>query len=286
MSRRHALAVAALLVVSGCAREDIGRSVPSCDPNLAGSTLLLSAQSVRDVEYVPCINDLKAGWSYEHLQARSGWARFWLSSDRVGDRFLEVTLQPACELGAAVQVPSDEGAVPLFADVARHDYVLSLVVIPEGAGAVNRTYALQLADDLSGSIVRDRVVRVTVDASDDATEERIGRALEGGYPVLVVGAREQEEGSVELYLPGAYDSVPEPERMPPAEALEEIEKTLGAPAYQATWHYLFRSGCVTYEFDARGPGVDTLPQDVASALGLYPIDPLREYGRDFGFVLP
>ena len=48
----------------------------------------------------------------------------------------------------------------------------------------------------------------------------------------------------------------------------------------------FRSACVTYEFDAEGPGVDTLPTDVQEALGLYPVDPLRAYGDQVGWVIP
>jgi hypothetical protein len=287
MRRRLAASVLGIAVmINGFAREDLGRRIPSCDPNEASSTILLEAQSVRDTEYIPCISDLKAGWSYEHVEARSGHARFWISSDRVGERFLEVTLRPACELGNALQMPSDEGTVPLFVDVTRFDYVVSAVVIPEGAGAVNRAYALQLADEIGASVLRSRAVRVTVDASDDPTEDRISRGLQSGSPVFVAGSREQEEATVELYLPPGGEELPPPQRLPLAEALEEIEDTLEDPVYEATWHYLFRSGCVTYEFDAHGLGVETLPQDVQAALGLYSVDGLRQYGEEFGYVLP
>jgi hypothetical protein len=284
MSRgRTVVALCVALAVSGCGNEQIGRSVPSCDPNQAGSTLLLAAQSVADAEYVPCVVDLKAGWEYEHLEAKRGRAVFWLSSDRVGERFVEVTLAPACDLGDAVQITSDEPGVPLFVDVERSDAVLSVVVIPEGAEGINRGYALRVADALSEETVRDRSVRVTVDASNDPTEDRLSRALEPGNPALVVGTREQEEGAVELHIPGRTG---DPPRLPLGDALEEIEDTLGAPRYRATWHYLFRSGCVTYEFDAKGAGIEALPGDVQEALGLYPLDPLREWGEELGYELP
>jgi hypothetical protein len=285
MRRRTALVLGSVVLLSGCARDVIGRTVPACDPDQVGSTVILEAQSVPDVEYVPCINDLKAGWTYEHLKAESGEARFWISSDRVGERFLEVRLQPACEIGDAAQVESDEGSVPLFVDVENSDYILSLVVIPEGADVGNRTYALELAVDLGSEVVEDRTVRVWVDASDDATQDRITRALEGGAPVLVVGPREREENLVELYLVDEEGAVQEPQRLSLGDALEEIEETLDEPSYEARWHYLFRSGCVTYTFDAHGPGIESLPREVQAALGLYPVDPLRELGAEYGYVV-
>jgi hypothetical protein len=284
MSRRSALlALAAALAVAGCARDDLGRRVPSCDPNEASATLLLSAQSVPDAEFIPCVNDLRVGWEYEHLEAERGRSRFWLSSDRVGERFLEVTVTGSCDLGDALQVRSDEADAPLLVDVRRSDAVLSVVVVPEGAEGLNRGYALRLADELSVETVANRTVRVTVDAGDDPTEDRISRALERGSPVFAVGVREREENTIELHLPNRRAT---PERLPLSEALQRIESGLGDPVYQATWHYLVRSACITYEFDARGPGVDTLPEQVQEALGLYPLDPLREYGRQLGYRIP
>jgi len=281
--RRALLALAAALAVSGCARNDLGRRVPSCDPNVASATVLLAAQSVPDVDFVPCVNDLRVGWEYEHLEAERGRSRFWLSSDRVGDRFLEVTLAGSCDLGDALQVRSDEPDAPLLIDVRRSDAVLSVVVVPEGAEGLNRGYALRLADDLSAATVANRTVRVTVDAGDDPTEDRISRSLERGSTVFVVGVREREENTVELHLANGRVA---PVRVSLAEALQRIEDTLGDPVYRATWHYLIRSGCITYEFDARGPGIDSLPEEVQEALGLYPLDPLREYGRQLGYRIP
>ena len=286
MSRRIVLLIGLAVLASGCGPEGLGRTVPSCDPDQATSTLILQAQTIPGLEYVPCVNDLKAGWEYEHLQARSGLARFWLSSDRVGERFLEVTLRPGCDLGEAVQVPSDEGDVPLFVDVERSDSVLSLVVIPEGVGAENRSYALQLAEDLAGESIANRVMRVVVDAAEGSTQDRIARAVDLGSPALVVGSREQEEGLVELHLAGRRGAPPQPRRLPLEDAIEEIEDALEEPAYRATWHYLFEGGCATYEIDARGPGVATIEEDVQAALGLYLLEPLREFGEQYGWVLP
>jgi len=282
--RRIAAVVVLALVASGCATQ-LGRRTPACDINRVDSTLILQAQSVADAEYVPCVGELKAGWDYEHAVVRSGQSMFWISSDRVGERFLEVTLESTCDIGDAVRVTSDEDPVPLYVDIRQSDVTVSLVVVPEGQDSAIEAYASAYADQLRGTVLRDREVQVRVDLSTDTTSARIDKALAAGYPVLVVGAREQEEGLAELHLPGP-DGAVDPVRVAPATALDAVEATLGGTRYEATWFYPFRSGCVTYEFDAEGPGVDTLPTDVQEALGLYPVDPLRAYGDQVGWVIP
>jgi hypothetical protein len=279
--RRLALIVAIALLGAGCA-DHLGRRAPSCDITSTSATLLLQAQSIPGTEYVPCVGELRAGWDYEHAVVRSGKSVFWISSDRVGERFLEVSLEPTCDLDGTVRATSDEGAVPLYVDVRRSDTSLSVVVVPEGDNPTTEAYASEVADLVRGSVLRDRPVGVRVDLSGLDTMRRIEQALEAGDPVLVVGPREREEGLAEMYLPGGG----EPERLEPTDALHEIEETLDDTVYEATWHYPFRDGCVTYEFDAKGPGVDTLPEEVQQALGLYPVDPLRAFGERVGWVLP
>lgn len=76
----------------------------------------------------------------------------------------------------------------------------------------------------------------------------------------------------------------------PTEADEEgltlyadIEKTLAGPdeegEYYGSWWYVFDGGCVEFAFDAEGPGVDTIDQDVREAFTFFrrgPIDDLVE----------
>ena len=106
MSRRYAATMLVLLAiaVSSCS-DQLGRSVPGCatDDNpsfgLAGG-IIVEMQAVATAEYVPCISVLQQGWEYRHLVPERGKSRFWLSSDRVGDDFLEVTLREVCDVAA------------------------------------------------------------------------------------------------------------------------------------------------------------------------------------------
>jgi hypothetical protein len=59
------------------------------------------------------VAELPAGWSYAGADIRSGWARFWLDSDRGGLHAVEVELTPTCDTSAAVEVrpaPDEAGA--------------------------------------------------------------------------------------------------------------------------------------------------------------------------------
>lgn len=278
--RRLAALVALCTVLTACSNDMIGRSVAACDN--PGGSLILAVQAVRGVEYVPCIVELPAGWEYEHLVARRGEARFWLHSDRVGDRFLTVTLAPTCDTSTAVAHRSDEPGIPKFVDVALDEATLTVAIIPEGTDdPLTAQYASRVADGVRGTSLRHRLVLVTVDAGQASTELRIRQALEARQPALVVGVRELEEQRVELHLPGR-----DPVRIDLESALAHIEDSIGDPRYIATWYYPFRNGCVTYEFDAKGPGIDRVDDEVADSLTLLPIDPFRAVAESEGFVLP
>jgi hypothetical protein len=275
----------AVVALASCSSE-LGRRVPWCD-DLNG-TMMLSAQAVPGSAYIPCLNDLKPGWSYEHLEAEDGRSRFWLTSDRLGTRFLEVSLERSCSLGNTRQIPSDEPAAALFTEVERAEFYLPITIVPEGEAVANRTYALDLADILGETIVEGRQVRVRLDAGADPTQERIDRALAEERPVFVVGTREVEERTVELHYPRPGSSAgPRVERgITLDDALHEIDEQLATPRYRATWLYLFDGGCVRYEFDAKGDGVAAIPGDAQEALGLLDLAVARRILADHGWDLP
>jgi hypothetical protein len=57
---------------------------------------------------VPCISTaLPLGWNFHHLEATNGSARFWLDSDRDGDKAVEVRLAASCDTAGTTEIPSD-----------------------------------------------------------------------------------------------------------------------------------------------------------------------------------
>jgi len=280
------LLLAAALVATGC-NSHLGRTVPGCNTVDINSATILMAQTVRGAEYNPCINELQPGWGYEHLESRSGQTRFWLSSDRVGDRFLEITFEGSCDLSSAVETSSDEPGIPLYVEEIEADFHIRITVIPEGDNQNYRAYAAEVAQEIGSSRVANRLVRARIDLSDLPTAERIRLALRDGQAVLIVGAREYEEGTVELHIlrPGGENPSVLP-GMSAAEAVEEVADPLDDPVYRALWYYPFENGCVTYRFDAKGAGADRISYEVKDALGFLLLAPLREYGEQVGYLIP
>lgn len=285
--RRVLVLILAVVASTACSDQGLGRQEPACDPTALSGALVLAAQSVPGTGYAPCIEDLKVGWSFEHLVARSGSSRFWLSSDRMGDRFVEVTLEATCDLGEAVEVESDEPAARRFDHVVRSDFSTTVVVVPEGNEPGARTYAVEISARISRTALAGRRLDATVDDGPLSTQERIDAALAAHLPVLVASARGREQQTVELQLPAPSGTAAAVHRtVPLAQALARIERQLDEPQYRATWYYRFDGGCVTYEIDARGPGVASVSSDIENALGLYPLAPAREWADQHGFVVP
>lgn len=74
----------------------------------ASNSVILMAQSVPTASSVPCIRTaLPLGWTFHHLDARNGMARFWLDSDRDGMEAIEVRLEASCDTAGATEIPSD-----------------------------------------------------------------------------------------------------------------------------------------------------------------------------------
>ena len=84
---------------------------PTCR---AQTVTVLMAQAVPTATAVPCIEALPTGLSFASAIAHNGEARFWLDSDRAGDRAVTVTLTGSCDTSSARPVPTDETGTERF----------------------------------------------------------------------------------------------------------------------------------------------------------------------------
>ena len=50
---------------------------------------------------MPCVNALPVGWTFVRLEANEPRKRFWLGSDRGGERAVSVAVDRVCDLGTA-----------------------------------------------------------------------------------------------------------------------------------------------------------------------------------------
>ena len=107
-----------LVILTACTVSPKDDALPGCDPEAGPSpALVLAAQSVPTAELVPCVNHLQPGWTFQEFDTRNGRTRFWLDSDRTGEAFLVVTLEAACHIGNAQEVPAGrDPRLPLASD--------------------------------------------------------------------------------------------------------------------------------------------------------------------------
>ncbi len=181
-----------LMMLAACTVSPTNDAMPRCDPEAGPSpALVLAAQSVPTAELVPCVNHLQPGWEFDEFDTRKGRTRFWLDSDQTGRAFLVVTLEAACDIGDAEEVPG------------------------------GRDPRLPLASDHPGT-----------------------RRF---FDIMQV-------------LPQ--------------------EDSAGVGQYRGVWYFRFEGGCVTYRFAAEGQSLETLPEDVAQALGFVPSEDLRRLARE------
>jgi hypothetical protein len=105
----------ALLVgagVTGCASDNTATTeLPTCtdgEEQEATNGVVLMAQSVPTASWVPCLRTaLPLGWGFHHLDARNGIARFYLDSDRDGQKAIEVRLTPSCDTTGTTEIASE-----------------------------------------------------------------------------------------------------------------------------------------------------------------------------------
>ena len=79
----------------------IGAYPPVCG---TGHSMILSAQAVPSSAKLPCIAGLPSGWMVGGTDITNGQTRFWLNSDRVGDRAVTVTLTSKCDTSGAIRI--------------------------------------------------------------------------------------------------------------------------------------------------------------------------------------
>jgi tRNA A-37 threonylcarbamoyl transferase component Bud32 len=69
------------------------RTAPQC---AASNVTVLMAQAVPSATNVPCFGELPPGWTFTTADIHDGQARFWLHSDKAGQRAVTVTLTGSC----------------------------------------------------------------------------------------------------------------------------------------------------------------------------------------------
>ena len=192
-SRWPVLVLSVGLLLASCGN-NLGRNEPECDDpaDSPSSSLVLSIQSVPGTAFAPCINGLKTGWEYEHLEAQSGQSIFSLDSDRLGgggpgfeeNPFLKVSLLPSCDVSDAVEVNSDEPGVPRFVDV-EVELDVPITIVPDSRSLPTLIYADRLQEELDGTVISGRPVVVGIDRTFSDTSQRISAAQQSGHAVVV-----------------------------------------------------------------------------------------------------
>ena len=278
--RRLVFATCVLAVLSvGCGEQELGRRIVECDgPSQAlGTSVILTAQAVPGTEYIPCVEALRPGWQFEHVEARSGQAYFTLHSDRMGMEFLRVTLLPSCDIGAARSVASDERDVDLSVEVLEENADFAVVVIP--VADRHHNYSVSVVAHLMSESIRGREITATLDESDAPISEKVASAHAAGAPVIIIDDVEVDTETVSLRRVGGDED----SGLDLDEAVAEIAGDVDDPVYKARWFYTFDGGCIRYDIDAEGEGAQSVKSDVARAIGLYPMEELYELARQAGY---
>jgi hypothetical protein len=279
MRRLIAVTCAVALLAVACGEQQLGRRIVECEgPSRSIETsFLLTAQAVPGADFIPCVEALRPGWEFKHVQARSGQAFFTLDSDRMGDGFLRVTLLPSCDIGAAHEVESDEPGTTLSIEVLEERTEFIVVVIP--VAERHHSYAISVASLLTDDIIKRRSVEVALDDSDKPIADKIASAHAQGHPVVIIDDAEVATTTVSLRRVGEDEE----SGLSYSAALEEIEDDVSSSLYRARWFYTFRGGCVRYDIDAEGDGAQSVDDDIADAIGLYPMEEMRKLAREAGY---
>jgi hypothetical protein len=276
--RRVAIVAAVALLAGGCAT--LGREYPRCEFPFVDVPIpiVMEIQALPGASFGPCLNDLAPGWSYHHMQHESGRVHFWLDSDRLGDRFVEVTMTESCDPGSATARAHPNPGIQRFIDATEEVLPVSVVIVPIGSVALD--YAAAVGVALAGASVRGRPLMLSLD-QDDNPSAAIQAARTRGRIVIGVDDIDMRQGTVQVALPNGETDY----GLSLSEALEEIEDHIEEGSYHAAWFHLFDGGCVTFEFDAEGPGVETLIADVEATIGFADLADLKAQAATAGFVL-
>ena len=278
--RLAALVCGVALVSTSCGADFTGPGIPECsesvDAEIATATVI-QLQAVPRADFGPCINELRVGWDYVHQFAESGRAVFWLDSDRVGERFLEVELTDSCDIANAVSQGNPEPGIDRFVSIDEEPGEVAIAVVP--VAPRHNGDARALVTRTSGTKVKGRVLAPYVDDSGGPASDRIQVALRTIGIVLILDDAQVATDTVELRRAGHDPRV----GLSREKALEEIAEDLGSPVYRAEWFHVFEGGCIVYRFDAKGAGAESIASEVRNALGFYPLGELLEVAREEGF---
>ncbi|WP_448626652.1 hypothetical protein [Geodermatophilus sp. URMC 64] len=170
--------------LTGCASEAPNSAIttePLCSvgDDGAGNGVILMAQSVPSATWVPCIRAaLPLGWGFRHLEAVNGLSRFWLDSNRDGDRAVEVRLEASCDTQGASPAPSDREGMLRLERVDRMDptYLGERYYLFEG-GCLTFVFALDSESPGEALALASQVVGVVSreDLQQQVREESGGR---------------------------------------------------------------------------------------------------------------
>lgn len=286
MSRRLAcaLVVVIALVASSCSNENLGRKVPGCVDDTsfsAGVTgaIILQMQAVETAEYVPCINLLPQGWEYRDLVPERGKSRFWMNSDRVGTHFLEITLRDSCDVGSAPELEEEPEGVRRFRAATLVPTGVTITMIPVTDRELDKVREFE--DRIEASEFNGRRPFVILDRQDLPITDRIEAAQDQGQAVIVMGELDVARDTAGLLLPDQSDLV---RGLALDEVLDRLDGGLAKPSFKGSWFDVFEGGCIQYEFDADGAGVERLADDVESAIGLFPAGVFRAVLIDLGIL--
>ena len=78
-----------------------------------GAPVVLMAQSVPSASLIPCVRSLPAGWHFDGMDVGNGGSHFWLDSELLGERALDVRLSRGCDTDGARDADGDEPGAEL-----------------------------------------------------------------------------------------------------------------------------------------------------------------------------
>jgi hypothetical protein len=166
------LALAAVLVLPGCVRVGgtLSGDLVACkegDDATPSNGVVLMAQSVPSASWVPCLQGMPLGWHFAGMDVDRGAGRFWLDSDRDGDRAIGIRLTESCVTEGATEIPSDRPemrrlervtqVLPMY--IGRRYYVFDggcITVVFKLSGQ-NRGEPLAVATQGIGAVTRDEL---------------------------------------------------------------------------------------------------------------------------------
>lgn len=276
MRRLSALLLAAT-VVAACGRLGVGE--PGCETTVRNpsTAIILAAQAVPSAKYAPCVRGMSLAWDDLDFQAGSGEAGFAIYRDF--NPVLEARLTAACDVAGAREVPSGLPDVDRFENISSVAPEVTVRIIPLDVRPLVRAGTLAAAHH--NSEIEDRPLIVEVDTDLDlAARDRVNRALLDVDFVWIIGEMDTDENTLELRSRSAGGAL---RGIDVGDALDRMEEQIPDVTYRGHWFFTFPGGCITYEFDARGPVAETIAQDAESSLGFYPLYDLRRMARRLGY---